>query len=85
MPRGLETLGAVPPVEVVEVPVPPLSDEPVPGGPQGLGKGSLFSVLEGCTPEFSKLPPKAEKGLFPNYVKDTSTAPPKKHYFNIFI
>lgn len=69
MPRGLEALGAVPPAEevvVVEAPVPLISEGVVPGGPQGFGKGSLFSVLEGCTPE-SKLPPKAEKGLFPNY------------------
>lgn len=68
MPNGLEMPGAVPPVEVEveEVPVPLLSGGVVPEGPQGFGKGSLFSVLEGCTPELSKLPPKAEKGLFPN-------------------
>lgn len=53
MPRGLETLGVVPLVEelvvvvVVEVPLVRFSVEPALGGPQGFGKGSLFSVLEG--------------------------------------
>lgn len=71
-PKGLETLGVVPLIEellvVVEVPLARFSVEPALGGPQGFGKGSLFSVLEGWTPGLSGFPPKAEKGLFPNWM-----------------
>lgn len=74
MPRGFETVGVVELVaEVVDVAVP---EELVSGGPQGFGSGSRFSVLEGCAPEPSVLPPKAEKGLFPNC---TQKKPKTKH------
>lgn len=72
MPRGLDTLGVVELVvelAVVAVPVVVVAAF-VSGGPQGFGRGSRFSVLEGCTPEFSAFPPNAEKGLFPNYSND---------------
>lgn len=68
MPRGLDTLGLVPPVVLVLPVVPaPLSvgfEEF--GGPHGLGRGSRFSVRDGWTPE-SEPPPRAENGLLPNY------------------
>ena len=82
IPRGLEMLGPVPPVEAegAEVPVLRLSDAAVGGGPQGFGKGSLFSVLDGCAPEPSALPPKAEKGLLPNYNKYKKEEENKKYY-----
>lgn len=73
MPRGLDTLGVVElVVELVVVAVPEVVVvvELGSGGPHGFGRGSRFSVLEGCTPEFSPFPPNAEKGLFPNYSND---------------
>lgn len=71
MPKGLDTLGVVElVVELVVVAVPEVVVAAVvSGGPQGFGRGSRFSVLEGCVPEFSAFPPNAEKGLFPNYSK----------------
>lgn len=45
MPRGLDTLGVV--ELVVELVVVAVPEEVVSGGPQGFGKGSRFSVLEG--------------------------------------
>lgn len=69
-PRGLDTLGLVPPgVLVLPVVPPPLSDwlDEL-GGPHGLGRGSRFSVLDGWAPG-SEVPPRAEKGLLPNYRK----------------
>lgn len=70
MPRGLDTLGVVElVVELVVVAVPEVVVAAVSVGPQGFGRGSRFSVLEGCTPE-SVFPPNAEKGLFPNCSDD---------------
>lgn len=66
-PRGLDTLGLVPPaVVVLPVVLAPLSEgfEEF-GGPQGFGRGSRFSVRDGCTPD-SEPPPRAENGLLPN-------------------
>lgn len=67
MPRGLDTVGLVPPVELVlPVVVPPVSvGLEVFGGPHGLGRGSRFSVLCGWTPD-SEPPLRAENGLLPN-------------------
>lgn len=67
MPRGLDTLGLVPPgVLVLPVVPPPLSEglEEF-GGPHGFGKGSRFSVRDGWAPD-SEFPPRAENGLLPN-------------------
>lgn len=67
-PRGLDTLGLVPPVVLVLPVVPPPLSEGLEefGGPHGLGRGSRFSVRDGWTPD-SEFPPRAENGLLPNY------------------
>lgn len=68
IPRGLDTLGLVPPVVLVLPVVPPPLSEVLEefGGPHGLGRGSRFSVRDGWAPD-SEVPPRAENGLLPNY------------------
>lgn len=86
IPRGLDTLGLVPPVVLVLPVVPaPLSevfDEF--GGPHGLGRGSRFSVRDGWAPE-SELPPRAEKGLLPNYKERGQTKKGTHNAWNIHL
>lgn len=83
MPRGLDTLGlVVPGVLVLPVVLPPLSealDEF--GGPHGFGRGSRFSVRDGWAPD-SELPPRAEKGLLPNYGDRHQKIIKTQQYFN---
>lgn len=70
MPRGLDTVGLVPPVVLVLPVVPPPLSAGLEefGGPHGLGSGSRFSVRDGWAPD-SEPPPRAENGLLPNYRK----------------